>query len=106
MRYEVFRPSNGPRRVIDPGIERIANDMVRTLKGRTPRGTSPRDPRGPMAEGWRVDTGTVRPGWGVRLVVNDVPYSAQVEYGTRRMPARPVLGQTLAEYANRWGRLL
>ena len=84
--YRVY-DRRAPRQVVSPEIRRIAERVRTRAAAATPRLT------GRLAEGWYVEAGRDP---GTSLVRNDVPYARFVEYGTRRQPARAMLGRALA----------
>lgn len=84
-----------PRRVADAEVKAVAGALQGDIAARTPRGDS-----GDLASGWQV----TKDRDGKYRVSNPVPYARFVEYGTRHLRARPVMGQTLAAYRARSGR--
>jgi hypothetical protein len=90
VRFTVTDPK-APRREADPGIADITERIRAEVAAQTPRDT------GELAAGWAVARGRED---GVRLLTQAVPYWRFVEYGTRYMTARPVLGRVLARWRN------
>lgn len=76
-------------RAADPGIGDRAEAIAAGAAARTPHGET-----GALAAGWAAEPRET----GSRLVVNRVPYARFVEYGTRYVPARPMLGPVLAAH--------
>ena len=85
--FKVVDPGE-PRRVADRPIGDIAERICDRARARTPVIT------GRLRAGWRVEHGREQ---AVRIIVNDVPYARFVEYGTKNMPAEPMLGPVVAE---------
>lgn len=79
-----------PREAADPLIGGFTEEMLHEVVARTPHGET-----GELAAGWRIEHGRYP---AVRLLLNDVPYSMFVEYGTRNMPAEPMLGPVIAAH--------
>ena len=91
--FVVLDPTQ-PARVVDRGVRRIAEGIVRDAKSRTPIG-----PTGDLFRGWQ--SSPINP--GVWLVVNDVRYARYVEFGTRKMDPQPMLGPALMKARSRVG---
>jgi len=85
--FKVTDPG-APRRVADRGIGDIADQVADDVRARTPVLT------GALQAGWHVAHNDRH---GEREVINEVPYARHVEYGTRNMPAEPMIGPVLAE---------
>jgi HK97 gp10 family phage protein len=85
--FRVLRPE-APRRAADPGIGDIADRVKDDVVARTPVLT------GNLAAGWQVTKNHE----GARVVSNPVPYAKYVEFGTRYMPAEPMIGPVLASH--------
>ena len=68
------------RRLAPAMAGRAAVAILDEAVARTPVAT------GRLRDGWRIEPG----GDGSVRVVNDVPYAASVEYGSRARPARPM----------------
>ena len=89
-------------REIETILQAIALDGERDVKQSF--GTSPSPPGGPPG----VDTGTLRnsihvrkPAAKVRLIEDGVEYGIMLEFGTRRMGARPFMGPMADRLARR-----
>jgi hypothetical protein len=83
-----------PFRIADAQLQRIAAQLHRDLAAAMPRDT------GHLSAAW--ETAKVRDAhYHVR---NPVPYARHVEYGTRTVKARPVVGRVVAAYRARWRR--
>lgn len=91
--YQVTNPK-APFLAADPKIRRIANAIRQTVEAESPRDT------GLYAGSWEVTR--VRP--ATYWVSNRTPYGRYVEYGTRHMRARPVLGRVVAAVRAQVGR--
>ena len=76
------------RRLLSPQVRKRAERVRADAQSRTPKG-----PTGNLAKGWKLEQGRDPASW---FVVNDVPYAIYVEFGTRRRPARPMLGPAAA----------
>jgi HK97 gp10 family phage protein len=86
--FTVTHPE-APAIAADPGIGAVAARIADDARSRTPVET------GRLAAGWQV-VQAGRP--GERDVINAVPYARFVEYGTKNMPAEPMLGPAAARY--------
>jgi hypothetical protein len=93
-RFRVTNPM-AARLAAGPGVRGIAQAIAGQAGARSPHGDT-----GQMAAGWFT-----RPGRdpATTLVGNQVRHAVFVEYGTRHMRARPVLGPILAEWRARTG---
>lgn len=93
----VFKVTNAmaARLAVSPGIKTLAGSIMSEAAEKSPRG-----PTGDMAGGWRLTQG-LDP--ATTFVSNAVPHASYVEYGTRNMPARPVLGPILAHWRSQVG---
>lgn len=81
-----------PRRAVDPWFKATADAIMRDARSATPVRT------GNLRAGWR----TVKAGRNASYrVVNDVYYSVYVEFGTRYMAPRGMLGQAVARNRGR-----
>jgi HK97 gp10 family phage protein len=85
VRFEVT-DRRAPRRACRDGIADIARSVMADARAGTP-----------------VDTGTLRGAWRTRTTADDdtevsnaTPYARFVEYGTRHMAPRAMLGKALA----------
>ncbi len=92
-RFVVTDPT-APRREADPGVGKVAQGVAQTAAGRAPKRT------GRLAAGWR----TVKQGPSSYIVTNDVPYAKYVEFGTKNMPARPMLAPAVMAARASYGR--
>ncbi len=85
-----------PRRAADPLVAQIAARLQQTLTATSPHGAT-----GRLAGSWEVVHGRAP---AVYIVQNLTPYGRYVEYGTRHMPARPMIGRALAQARAQVGR--
>ncbi len=85
-RFEVTDRS-APRRACRDGIADIARGVMNDARAATPVVT------GTLRRSWRTSTVAN----GDTQIVNDAPYARFVEYGTRRMAPRAMLGRALAK---------
>lgn len=81
------------RLAADPLIGEVAQAILDEVMAATPKG-----PTGDLASHWAIEVGRVP---GVRIISNPEPYAAFVEYGTRNMPAEPMLGPVVARWRHR-----
>jgi hypothetical protein len=81
-----------PKRLVDPGVRQIANDLSATAASATPSET------GQLRAGWHVE----RRGTSAYIVINTVPYGRYVEHGTRYVSARPMLGPAVFAARSRY----
>jgi hypothetical protein len=86
-----------PRLAVDSGIRKVAEDLAREAASRSPVGDT-----GNLRDGWQAEPARSIP--GKYVVTNPVYYSRFVEYGTKRMRARPMIGPVLARYRARGAR--
>jgi hypothetical protein len=91
--YTVTDPM-APRKAVDRPLGRLADTIAADTRARTPVRT------GTLRSGWRVRRGRFP---AVRIISNPVPYTALVEYGTRRRAARPMIGPVIAAVRARQG---
>ena len=89
--YRVLDPT-APRRAADPIVRKVTQQLTDAITASTP-----------------VETGKLRAGWHMVknsdsnwVIANDVPYARYVEYGTRHMAARPMMGRNLANAKARY----
>lgn len=84
-----------PKKAVDPMTERIANEVMRAARARTPVGKT-----GALIGGWKVQKLRTA---GYR-VINDVFYARFLEHGTRKMRPKPMLGPAVLAARQRYGR--
>jgi HK97 gp10 family phage protein len=84
----IVEDKGAPRRACRDGLRDIAGGIRDEARAGTPVRS------GRLRAGWRVG----RLADGDPTVTNEVDYAPFVEYGTRHMPPRAMLGRALARY--------